>query len=620
MKKFITDKYKIIICLILLFPIIVSILNAWNDAIIYDEVAHIPAGYSYLIEHDMRLNPEHPPLIKDLSAIPLLFLRPTFDTSYKFWQEDVNGQWDQGRNLLFHSGNNPDLIIFWSRFPIILIYLLLGLFIFKWTCELAGIIAGLFALTLYAFDPNILGHNHFVTTDLGIAAFITFSFYYFIEFLKNPSWKNVFLAGIFLGLVQLAKFSSIMIFPVLAIIVLIYSLVKDNKESSKIKIFGELVAKSILAFVISIFVVWIVYFINTSNIPSEKVIDLTNTYFPASDQNIKSVLTREIIFSTNNNTITRPLSIYFMGIAMVFKRVAGGNTAYFMGEVSKNAFLAYFPVVFLIKETLFFLFFMLCAIAISLGKKVMLLKKYIAQKTNYRVIFGDLSKYIRLHVAEISFFLFIILYSYTSITGNLNIGFRHLFPILPFSYILISVIIFRFIRKINSSDSFLIKVVIFFLTLAMIVGTIFSYPYYMSYFNSLVGGPKNGYLYVTDSNADWGQDLKRLKKYLSEHPEIEKIHTDYFGGGDSRFYKNRDDMLQYYIGDKYIMWGDNFRPVEDGWYAISVGYLLGSLNDPSKKSESNYSWIKNIKPIDQVGTSILIYYISPEEASIANNF
>jgi len=29
-----------------------------------DETAHLVAGYSYLVTHDYRLNPEHPPLAK----------------------------------------------------------------------------------------------------------------------------------------------------------------------------------------------------------------------------------------------------------------------------------------------------------------------------------------------------------------------------------------------------------------------------------------------------------------------------------------------------------------------------------------------------------------------------
>src|SRR5256885_15581866 len=51
-----------------------------------DEVAHLPAGYTYWKTHDLRLNPEHPPLAKLLAALPLLALRPKLDTTWPEWQ------------------------------------------------------------------------------------------------------------------------------------------------------------------------------------------------------------------------------------------------------------------------------------------------------------------------------------------------------------------------------------------------------------------------------------------------------------------------------------------------------------------------------------------------------
>src|SRR3990167_7507624 len=74
--------------------VVLAITSAWNDSIIVDEIPHIGAGFSYLVKQDMRLNPEHPPLAKDIAAIPLLFLdlkQDVFDTQY--WQSDINGQW-----------------------------------------------------------------------------------------------------------------------------------------------------------------------------------------------------------------------------------------------------------------------------------------------------------------------------------------------------------------------------------------------------------------------------------------------------------------------------------------------------------------------------------------------
>jgi len=38
------------------------------------------------------------------------------------------------------------------------------------------------------------------------------------------------------------------------------------------------------------------------------------------------------------------------------------------------------------------------------------------------------------------------------------------------------------------------------------------YPHYLAFFNQSIGGPHNGYKWLADSNIDWGQDLKLLKK------------------------------------------------------------------------------------------------------------
>lgn len=602
MEKFIEKNYKLIIGIILTFIAVVSILNAKNDSLIYDEDAHIPAGYSYLTQHDMRLNPEHPPLLKDLAALPLLFLKPNFDTTQNFWTTDNanDSQWNAGKIFLFDSGNNPDQIIFWSRLPFILLSLILGLFIFKWTREIAGLTAGLFALILYAFDPNILGHNHFVTTDLGIAAFIVFAFYYFLKFIKDPSWKNVFIGSLFLGLVQLAKFSSVLIFPVLGLILIIYPLIRLEKEKrSKLKVLGEYVLKGAVAFVLSLVVVWIVYSINTFSMPKKKLPEIVNHYIPASDQNVKAIYTRQIVFAMNDSVLLRPMANYFFGVARVFQRVAGGNVTYFLGQVNTHGFLGYFPIVFLIKEPLPILFFIIFALFFSLFK---IIKKTFEPSENS--FFKNIAHYLRTHITEFSMFLFIVLYAFTSIVGRLNIGFRHLFPILPFVYILTTKNIFEFLKRREGAQAkFPYSFSALLLLVFLILGTIYAYPSYMSYFNQAADGPKKGYKLVTDSNADWGQDLKRLKIFLSEHPEINKIRVDYFGMAN----------LDYYLNGKYEKWWAAKRPIEASWYAISVEFMQESIYDRSKPDSETYRWLQNKKPFSQVGTSILVYNITPED-------
>ncbi|MFA7319619.1 MAG: glycosyltransferase family 39 protein [Parcubacteria group bacterium] len=649
MKTFLEQHYKKIVALIILFMATVSLLNAWNDSAIFDETAHIGASYSYVTQHEMRLNPEHPPLLKDLAGLSiLLFVHPHFDvTDQAFWDGTLPGKWDEGqwaagRYLLFSAGNDANKILFFARLPIVLLSLLFAWFIFFWVRRLAGTLAGLFALTLYAFDPNILGHNHFVTTDLGIAVFFAFAFYFYLKFVKDPTWKNVALAGVFLGLLQLTKFSFIVGLPILALATLIYPLTKklrDGENGSlgkyRVKKLGEYIVKGFSLLIISLFVVWAFYFLNTFKMSKETTARSIDFNFPASaSQSVKEATARKIYIALNTNAITRPLVTYGEGIGYVFRRVAGGNGAYFMGQVSSSAFRAYFPTVFAIKEPLINLFLMLLALAITLGRGgKFLVKKFSGDETVTEKT--DLSDFIRHNIVSLSLFSFIILYTYVSITSNLNIGFRHLFPILPFIYILVAKVIFDFIKRLHHFARLIWYVIMAGLALFLVAGTIAAYPSYMSYFNQLADGPKNGFHYATDSNADWGQDLKRLKTWVDDYnncainvetcakcclknnrpifPEafevgpIEHINMNYFGGADTH----------YYFGDFAIDWWDSKRPIEPGWYALSTNFLMGSIYDTTRSDEESYRWVKDLKPVAQVGTSIFVYYVTPEEAAAA---
>lgn len=615
MRSFLEKRYKLIVGLILTFMAVVSTMNAWWDGAIFDETAHIPAGYSYVTKHEIRLNPEHPPLLKDLAGLPLLFLNLSFNTDNQpFWQGTLPGKWDEGqwaagRYLLYQAGNDADKIIFWSRMPIVILSLILGWFIFRWAKELAGTIAGLLALTIYAFDPNILGHNHFVTTDLGIAAFMAFAFYYYLRFIKNPTWKNVILAGIFTGLLMLVKFSFATALPIFLLITIVYPLVirkKTGEEKAaffKFKKLAEYIGKGATVVAISLVVVWIVYTANTYKMTKETVYQSIENNFPSSDTtSVKNVYTNKLLHFLNDRNITRPLTEFGIGIGYVFRRVSGGNGAYFMQQVSGTAFPAYFPTVFALKEPIVNLFLMLSAIVLAIFGTVK------TWSQNFRISY--VVDYIRENIVGLSLFGFIVLYAYVSITGNLNIGFRHLFPILPFAYILTAKSIWGYVKKMEQHGRFIWGTLLLILSIMLIAETASAYPAYMSYFNQIAGGPRNGYQYVTDSNADWGQDMKRLKAFIDIHPEIKKIRVNYFGGGDVR----------YYLGDKYIDWWDSKRPIEPGWYAISTNYLMGSIYDKEKKDAESYRWIRdnNIRPAYQVGTSIFIYYLTEDEAAEIN--
>jgi hypothetical protein len=56
-------------------------------------------------------------------------------------------------------------------------------------------------------------------------------------------------------------------------------------------------------------------------------------------------------------------------------------------------------------------------------------------------------------------------------------------------------------------------------------------PHELSYFNAFAGGPVRGRLVLSDSNVDWGLDLKRLAAELARRG-VRDPTVVYFGGDD----------------------------------------------------------------------------------------
>jgi hypothetical protein len=226
-------------------------------------------------------------------------------------------------------------------------------------------------------------------------------------------------------------------------------------------------------------------------------------------------------------------------------------------------------------------------------------------KEAWKKIFTSLSHFVKNNFTEIAMLIFLAIYWGASITSNLNIGVRHILPTFPFVYVLISGQVKRLFEKIKHKKKLVIVswCIVVGLMIWYAFASLSSFPYYLTYFNELVGGAKNGYIYVTDSNLDWGQDLKRLVKWVDEH-NIQKIKVDYFGGA----------TVSYYLKDKYEEWHAEYDPAKakGSWLAISATFLQQNRAIPTKGfpfQTNKYLWLEAYKPVTVIGNSIFVYYI-----------
>ena len=199
-----------------------------------DELAHIPAGYSYVKYLDYRLNPEHPPLLKALAALPLLDMNLKFPTDSPKWEKEVNNQWDIGSIFLFQSGNNPDKIVQSARIFPIIITLLTIVLIYLWSRELLGKWWALLPAFLFAASPAVLAHGHYVTTDIAAAFGFLLATYLFTKFLNRRNGLNLILAGVGLGIALLLKFSTVLLIPLFVALAFFSGSAKKSGDSKRV--------------------------------------------------------------------------------------------------------------------------------------------------------------------------------------------------------------------------------------------------------------------------------------------------------------------------------------------------------------------------------------------------
>jgi len=598
------NKITIISVFLLFLVFILALFSSIGDSSTSDENPHIVAGYSYLKLRDMRLNPEHPPLLKDLAAFPLLFLNLNFPESDFAWQQPDGPYWwhqfNLGGKFLYESGNDPDKILFFARLPMILLLIVCGFFIFKFAKKFFDEKVAILALFLFSFSPTFLAHGRLVTTDVGAAFGVVLATFYFLKALKEPTRKNIILAGIGLGISQLLKFSLILLIPFFVLLSVIWAFTfRAWRKPLKVLI-------SCLA--LWVLLVWVVYALQIYNYPPERQLrdtrmtlesyaggssSIKETCFsPTSIEKIKRC-PAEIIILASDKPIIRPLAHYGLGLLMVFQRASGGHTTYFLGEVTAAGWRHYFPFVYLIKEPLAFHILWILALCYFAFK---------IQKPFWQRPFFRLKNFIKEHFVEFSMILWLLIYWATSIKSNLNIGVRHLLPVFPFTIILTARGIIFWLE--NTKYKKLAYTILAILLFWQAVSVLKVYPHFLAYANEIVGGPDKLYLYTVNSNLDWGQDLKRLKKWVEEN-KIEKIYLDYFGGGNPK----------YYLGEKYESWWGQREKKElpkGAYLAVSATALQGGRGLPAKGFDlptGYYLWLDDQKLITKIGYSIFVFKI-----------
>jgi hypothetical protein len=146
----------------------IGLWQAAHDSVGVDEAVDVSSGVATLVRQDLRLNPEHPPLPKVLSALPALAARPVVPDTPAWRDGDWFGFTDDFLQANREAGR-LDRVLFLARLVPLAEGLACGWLVFRLGRRLFGPVAGVIGAVLWLTTPLVVGLSHLAGIDVPFA-------------------------------------------------------------------------------------------------------------------------------------------------------------------------------------------------------------------------------------------------------------------------------------------------------------------------------------------------------------------------------------------------------------------------------------------------------------------
>jgi len=539
---------------LLLLSFSLALTSARTKSATFDEDAYIGKGAAIWFRSNYGLRTAHPALAPLIGTTPLL-TEPGFAEAVASPKCEAGSARRCGRELLFfHSDTRR--VLFLVRLPTIGLLVALGALVYHWARALYGQWGGLLALTVYAFEPNLLAHGRLLTLDLPSAAFVCLVLYTAWRFWQRPGWRRLAAWGVALGLAGATRYTLVSVVPVLVVMTLAHAArpvghtgLKSRCWMALWQLYGlqrRLFTAALVGCavgVIAALTVWAVYGFTFGPVPGWG--------------------------------IRLPAPAYFYDLKELLAYRDKPQDAFLLGKHYTGGWWPYFVVTLAVKTPL--------PVLILLGMALV-----------------SLVRWRQVRRGELLILIAAGLYYALSLLNPFNIGHRHLLPILP----LLAILIGR-LGPCLVAGRRLYRYAAGALIIWLVFGTLRIYPHFLAYFNELVG-PRGGYRVLVDSNLDWGQDLPALERYVAGH-DVSSLYLSWFGESRPWQYNvpyrsipsKPDELSDIYTR----VYHPDYPP--PGTYAVSATNLQALLFE----DKALFSWFLQREPVAQPGYSILVYQV-----------
>ncbi len=529
-----------------MLPLLISILlgqmavgmvtAAREQSPVPDEVVYVGAAVVYMTRHDLQINPEHPPLAKLLSAVGLSFADVRLDPTFHGNQGQI------GRRVLYGEGNDGDRLVFLARLPMIVLTLLFGLVVFTFGRDLLGNVGGLVGLGLYAFSPDVIAHGSLATNDVPMAGFLLTSAWLLWRARRRP-WLYLPLAALAYGCAMATKMTALAVFPVFLFLagLSIWRAGQPTRAPSVWRRVVPVAAAPALFGLLAVAVVWLTY------LAVDTRLRFTTPSSAAPLNGLWGLVVRSL-----------PLpQAYRDGLLVQVTMERELSGAFLFGHNYDRSPWYYFPATILVKAPVGMLLLWLA------GVGTLLAVRHLRAAVPYVLL-------------PVGVLLFV------SMLGGRGFGVRYVIWLPLFLAVGAAAVLVHRRRR------WVLPAVLALVALTGI-SSLRTFPYYLPYSNEAFGGPSQTHRHLSDSNVDWGQDLRRLGRYLGKHWPDEPVWLIPITRGDPEHYgiRARDPL--------------KVAPEEvHGLLAITVTWF--------NSDEDHYAdLIRGQPPIAFIGYSIWVY-------------
>jgi hypothetical protein len=449
----------------------------------------------------------------------------------------------EGRDLILYE-RHPQLTVWRMRLGNLPFFLLGCSVVFLWARRYFGSASAAIAVACFTMIPSVLAHAGLATTDMGLASCLGAAFLAMLVWATEPSAAHGAVFGLCVAMAALSKFTALGFFPACAAMAFLFYWVAERPTLDTLKrLAHERLASFGIAAAACFVAWWGTMLFSFGKVP------VWNVSLPGWE--------------------------YFDGIQVALRHNHDGHFAYLLGQHSQFGWWYYFPVALAVKTPLAML--LLAAVGCAACWKN------------------------RRRVPYLMPFAFILGVLLPAMSGNVNIGVRHVLPIYIGFAILSALGVEGLLRARRASAGAAMAAVLLLLWLAA-TGAI-HHPNYIPYFNELVPYPEDRVL--CDSDFDWGQDTIRLAARLRELGATEVNYGPV----------NADDraFLEAYSGLPHIVPINPVKPA-DGWTAICPTFDHVQQYGLQYRYPNIRPWYQYLPVRERVGT-IDLEYLAPSPSN-----